>query len=549
MTQGITEDLQRLPIQFPTEIIYKILEFQFYQILQNNTSSITFNYQYFLKSNLLVSKQFYECCVKLIYKYCSFKTPQTFDTFLNSIIKHPKHGELVKVLDFQEFTSIGLGRTGKMNKEIQMVTSTTILNCLQRTPNLSEFLASENIKDDLDVNLLSYLFQNEGFKNLTSLDFCGCSGENFVFNFAEAARLIDHPMPNVKNLSLHDCTDLLNDSIEILLKNLPNLTKLDLTHTQITAKSLNLIPHSANLTHLSLSYCIQLTTRELINFFINHPCITSNQLVWLNLQTDSSKNSVFNNNQLTFVLKMLDCDLYYLNLGGLKVTVENLMYIKKKFLNLKSLSIANNNIDIPDLIEFLTPPSLVPVEELISGSSTSMADLAATANTTNANEKEETEEETTTEAVFQKLEFLNISNNTFINRWSIDNSKFLKCSPYITAFEFSIKVINELQAIGGTIRVRNPDNTTDVWKIYDSLGRRGWLFKVDDEKNQDNVNKIGLTKYNIETGEKIFDILRLPDFLKYVNKKISLSKGVLLNSDPNFGDFERGIYKYYGMKM
>ncbi|KAH3679336.1 hypothetical protein WICMUC_001076 [Wickerhamomyces mucosus] len=504
-------------IQFPSEIIYKILEFQFYQLLQNNTSSITFNYQYFLKSNLVVSRQFYRCSVKIIYKYCSFKTPQTFDNFLNSIIRNPKHGELVKVLDFQEFTSIGLGRTGKMNKEIQMVTSTTILNCLQRTPNLKEFLASENIQGDLDFNLLTYLFQHN-FKHLESLDFCGCSGETFVLNFSQSMEILHSPIKNITNLSLHDCTDLPDNTIEILLKNMPNLSKLDLTHTQVSSKTLNLIPETARLTHLSLGYCIQLTTRELINFFINHPAITSNQLAWLNLQCDSSKNSILNNNQLTFLLKMIDCDLVYMNLGGLNITTDNLMFIKKKFLNLKSLSIANNNIDIPDLMEFLKPPTLKLEDDSIN--------------------------KDYNDGFYQKLEFLDISRNSFINRWSIDNSNFLQCSPSIMAFEFSINVINDIQNIGGSIKLPNEE-----WKVYDSLGRRGWLFKVDQIFNQDNVQKIGLIQYDINTGEKIFNILKLPIFLKCVNKKISLSKGVLFNADPVFGDFERGIYKYYGMKM
>lgn len=507
-------DYKNVYSPFPPEILYKILEFQFFQLMQNNSSSLSGNVQIFLKSNLTINKLFYRLVQKIIYKYCIFKTPQTFDVFLNSITKKPRLGDYVYVLDFQEFTSIGLGRTGKMNKEIQMVTSTTILNCLKKTPYLLEFLASENIKDDLDSNLLNYLFNN--MRYLKSVDFCGCSGEIFVNNFSNI--ILKKPgVFNITNLSLHDCTDLPDWVIEKFLINLPNIKKLDLTHTQVTSKTLSLISKETKLTHLSLAYCIQLTTRELINFFINHPAITSNKLIWLNLQCDSSTNSPINNNQLTFLLKMFDCDFNYLNLGGLDVSFENLMLIKKKFINLKSLLIANNNIDFQSLIEFLKPPEI---------------------------EEDKDEEET----YYQQLEFIDLTKNSYINRWTIDNPNFLNCCPSLMAFELSIKVINELDSIGGSLNnVINGEKIT--WKTYDSGGRRGWLFKVDKFKNQDNSKKLGLVEYDIDTGEKIIPILKLPYFLKLVNKKISLSKGVLFDADEIFGDFERGIYKYYGMKM
>jgi hypothetical protein len=519
---------------FPPEIIYKILEFQFYQLMQNNSSSLSGNVQIFLKSNLTVNMLFYRLVQKIIYRYCIFKTPQTFDVFLDSITKSPGLGEYVSVLDFQEFTSIGLGRTGKMNKEIQMVTSTTILNCLKKTPYLLEFLASENIKDDLDANLLNHLFNN--MKYLKAVDFCGCSGENFVSNF-QSVRLKKPGFENITDVSLHDCTDLPDWVIERLLVNLPNVRKLDLTHTQVTSKTLSLIPTTAKLTHLSLAYCIQLTTRELIHFFINHPAITSSQLVWLNLQCDSSTNSPLNNNQLTFLLKMFDCDFNYLNLGGLEVTFNNLMLIKKKFLNLKSISIANNNIDIHSIIEFLKPPHKTDEN---SESSRSLSSLSTLPPPPPPPEDDD-------ESYYQQIEFIDLSKNAYLSRWTIDNPSFLNCCPSLTAFEFSYNIINELDLIGGVFTHRiNGEKTT--WKAYDSGGRRGWLYKVD-AKNPDNSKKIGLIEYDINTGEKIIPILKLPHFLKLANKKVSLSKGVLFDADEIFGDFERGIYKYYGMKM
>jgi hypothetical protein len=496
-------------LQFPPEIIFKILEFQFYQLMENTTAPVSRNTQFFMRSNLTVSRVFYRCVVKIIYQYCCFKTPHTFDNFLHSILRHGRLGEYVKVLDFQEFTSIGLGRTGKMNKEIQMVTSATILQCLKHTPNSVEFLASENIKDDLDTELLNFLF-NE-MKQLRAVDFCGCSGEIFTSQFDRV--IIKRPgVANITDVSFHDCTDLPSWVLEKVLINLPNLRKLDLTHTQITSKILQLIPYSARLTHLNLSYCIQLTTRELISFFINHPAITGHHLLWLSLQCDNSTNTTLSNNQLTFLLKMFDCDFHYLNLGGLGVSFENLMLIKKKFINLKSLALANSDFTQQEIMEFLTPPL-------------------------NAEDG----------SYHQQLAFLDLSNNRNITRWSLDNPAFLNCSPSLVAFEFNIKIINDIESIGGKLVYRN-GNKKAIWRAYDSGGRRGWLFKVG-PKNEDNTGKIGIIEYDIETGEKLFRIQKLPDFLKYVNKKISMSKGILGDADEVFGDIERGIYKYYGMKM
>ncbi|CDR41436.1 CYFA0S07e02102g1_1 [Cyberlindnera fabianii] len=510
-----TDDLPTL--QFPAEIIFKILEFQLHQIMQNNTVSISTNTQMFIRSNLTVCRVFYRCVVKLIYKYCCFKTPHTFEIFLIAIRNKKRLGEYVQVLDFQEFTSIGLGRTGRMNKEIQMVTSTTILESLKHTPNLVEFLASENIKDDLDTELLEYLF-NE-MHHIRALDFCGCSGELFTTNFNNV--IIKKPgILNITDLSFHDCTDLPTECLEKVISNLPNLRKLDLTHTQITSKSLGLIPHTAQLTHLSLAYCIQLTTRELISFFINHPAITCNQLVWLNLQCDSS-TTLFNNNQLTFLLKMFDCDFKYLNLGGLPVTFNNLMLIKRKFLNLKAIDLTRCSFTQQEIIDFLSPPPPSPSPS--------------------------TELDVKTD-YFQQLLFIGLAQNNNITRWNLDNPQFLNCSKSLVAFEFTMKIINDIEQIGGKLIYGSASNKT-IWKSLDSGGRRGWLFKVDPIKNPDNSKSIGLIEYDIETGEKLFKILKQPEFLKYVNKKISMSKGVLGDANEIFGDLERGIYKYYGMKM
>lgn len=264
---------------------------------------------------------------------------------------------------------------------------------------------------------------------------------------------------------------------------------------------------------------------------------------------------------------MLKCDLYYLNLGGLPISYENLMTIKRKFINLKSLSLAKNNLDVDSITQFLRPPEerRRPSSSamLRSNSTVSLFSYPSTisfsqyheqlnqneANNTRMDAQEEAEEENI--GYYQQLEYLDLSNNRHITRWVVDNPKFLNCCPSLIAFEFSPKLINDIDTnAGGKVVYTDPVTKEKVvWKTYDSLGRRGWLFKTDRVRNFDNEPEMGLVHYDVNTGQKIFKILKLPYFLKLVNKKISSGKGVLSERDEVFGDFERGIYKYYGLKL
>ena len=258
-------------------------------------------------------------------------------------MKYPTLGQFVEFMDFQIFTSIGLGRTGRMNQEIQMVTSKTILQALELTPNLIEFLASENIQDDLDEHVLNYLFNNS--PKLQALDFCGASSESFVSAFQKL--IINDPineldddevvvkssLENLFKISFHDCSNLTPDVFIKILPHLPNLRRLDLTHTSITSTILNTyLPHSIELTHISLAKCSKLTTKDLINFLTNHPAVCNNLLTWLNLQIDSNMVSPLNEVYLYYTLKHLKAEnLRYLNLGGLPLNEKILRLIKVNF--------------------------------------------------------------------------------------------------------------------------------------------------------------------------------------------------------------------------
>lgn len=125
--------------------------------VDNDISSINSNLEKFANTIPLLLKKFHSLSLCFLYKYTIFNRPHSFDKFLHNLITDPTIGKYVEFMDFQQFTSIGLGRTGRMNQEIQMVTYKTISHALSMTPNLLEFLASENIQDDMNVTVFGLL--------------------------------------------------------------------------------------------------------------------------------------------------------------------------------------------------------------------------------------------------------------------------------------------------------------------------------------------------------------------------------------------------------
>ena len=627
------------PSNIPPEIVYEILTYQFKDFMNNDQPSTSEkfneNLRNFVRSNLTVNKTFYHICRILIYKYCNFTTAKRFHSLLSSITEHPELRNIIQVADFQELTSIGLGRSIEMNREIKNLTNDTLLRFINLTKsNLREFLACEHIQGDLDEKIIYALLKPN--KVLSILDFCGCSGVNFTRSFILALRklyptisLTSTPAQsesgnntlttsrNVSTLSLsslsstanpsesspdglqeddltismddmdmeqnpleynyqitclglNDCTDLPSFVVGRILKLLPELQKLDLSHTSIDDNVLlNGMPHLKNLTHLSLANCSQLTPRAVLEFFSHHPAVTDENnsvtLEWLNLSVITHSSS-WNEVHTMFLLKKLcqfghNKTLQYLNIGDLPLhqmttseiaqamrreqgyeadresgtNTENhnnsesifstvvkrnkyyqchdtLIFIKLNFPKLKSLSVKGNNIPIPRLVEFLRP-----LEQSIG-----------------------TEKILETMKEQQKLKFLNISNNSHINKWTIEDPAILTCSNSLVALEISFDAWNRVEKA-------NPDseivavkynrelgkNELIKWRCYKdtSFGRRYFIFKTDPHLNREDYCSVesSLTKFD-EHGNKIIKVYRQPDFLKFAQNKISLSVGLVLKS-------------------
>lgn len=535
-------------LSLPLEILYQIIEIVYYD---DNTTSINSNLENFSKTIPLLLKAINTISLRFLYKYANFNRPHSFDKFLQNLVKYPTLGQFVEFMDFQIFTSIGLGRTGRMNQEIQMVTSKTILQALELTPNLIEFLASENIQDDLDEHVLNYLFNNS--PKLQALDFCGASSESFVSAFQKL--IINDPvneldddevvvkssLENLFKISFHDCSNLTPDVFIKILPHLSNLRRLDLTHTSVTSTILNTyLPHSIELTHISLAKCSKLTTKDLINFLTNHPSVCNNLLTWLNLQIDSNMVSPLNEVYLYYTLKHLKAEnLRYLNLGGLPLNEKILRLIKVSFPRLESLSLSHSSIELNDVSEYL-------------------------------NEN-------------KNIRYLDITGCKKITRWNLTHILKANYDSPLTAIEFDYKLLFELTT-GEFMKILPLQSSNmnllsyetkepEIWKFYDNEGRRSWIYKIvpsDPDYNSilNNNNKAltnaNLTFYDLETGEKIVQRVKKPEFLKYASRKINCSVGYFnLNMvkkknyiqnilKENIWPVEfsqRGIYNYYSLNI
>ena len=504
----------------PLEILYRIIE---YVYVDNDVSSINSNLEKFANTIPLLSKKFHQLSLCFIYKYTIFNRPHSFDKFLHNLEANPVIGKYVEFMDFQQFTSIGLGRTGRMNQEIQMVTSKTIKRALSMTPNLLEFLASENIQDDMDVNVLSYLFNR--LPKMKALDFCGASSEAFAQAFEQLPIAHDADLPMTK-LSLHDCSNLSQDVLVKILTRLTRLKRLDLNHTSITSSILLKLPETIRLTHLSLARCSKLTTKDLIHFLTNHPAISQGSLEWLNLQIDSNVVSPLSDVYLLYTLKHLNApNLKYLNIGGMPINFRILYTIKSKFPQLTSLNISHAlQITLDELNDFMKDNTVIKYLDVTG------------------------------------IKALNKNIVTFLK---------LNFNSNLEALEFDYKSLYDYTSRGDCFRVQRQqqsfleDLTTSpqqpqVWKFYDNEGRRAWIYKIT-EKDYRKLNNSNLVFYDLETGNKIVTKSKKPEFLKYAGRKVNCSIGYYqLNGykDKKFVETcwpvefsQRGIYNYYSLNV
>lgn len=358
--------------------------------------------------------------------------------------QYPALGTLVRRLDFSHFTSVGLGRTKQMNVEIQNLTSKTLLKCLDLLPNLKECLLQEHLEGDISMEVLQKLFQ--GLPNLRAVDFCGCSSQAFSTVFMEAVTTgpgLPLSMPNLKRVSLHECSSLPAAALETLLPRLVNLTHLDLTHTQITDDALFSIPETANVTHLSLSRCTRLRGRNVVRFLTTHPAVCDS-LVYLNLLSDPTRYRLLEEEDVTALLPHLPSSLRSLNLGGARIRSANVPDLLPLTKHLEELGLASADLSAKDINAFFT-------DNHESDKGMECAEHGASA--------------------LRYLDLTKVAQITLVTLFSTSACLLLSQQSYpLQVIEFSDKIISPL-------RERSKNNRSSTGWTVREIGRRGWYVR------------------------------------------------------------------------
>lgn len=396
-----------------------------------------------LVSCLLTSRTLHAATLSVLYRNMTFPHSIIFSKALNHMSQYPALGTLVRRLDFSHFTSVGLGRTKQMNAEIQNLTSRTLLKCLDLLPNLKECLLQEHLEGDLSVDVVRKLFMD--LPNLRAVDFCGCSTQSFSQVFTEALTAgppLPMTLPNLKRLSLHECSTVPAPIFDLLLSRLINLTHLDLTHTQVNDSALFAIPETARITHLSLSRCTRLRSSALVEFLTTHPAVRDS-LVYLNLLTDPTRFRLLEEADLNALLPKLPESLRSLNLGGAKITSDHVPLLVPLTKHLEELGLSSADLSVKDVNSFFarTRQTEAGVEECLPPSTLRYLDLSK------------------------------VPQMTIGTIFNTNTCHLLSERSYpLQVIEFSDKIITPLRERAKTQRV------SVGWTVRD-LGRRGWYVR------------------------------------------------------------------------
>ncbi|KAG0675839.1 hypothetical protein C6P40_001510 [Pichia californica] len=554
------EDLNKLLLPFSLEITEKIISYAYYQdsphvvydyeinnddsdlkiAVSNSAKNITkSNNRYSNLSNLmLVNSKFYHLCIQFQYKYCDFIRSFSFHKFLVNLINNNEIGNYVEFLDFQEFTAIGLGKSKESIFKIPNLTNTTLLKCLKLiSKNLHTLLLNESIDTDINFEILNFIFND--LKNLKNLDFCGCSNVELINYFD---KLIIKNEIKIEKLSFHECLNLPTFIYNKILPFLPNLKRLDLSHTQITLNSLNsFLNKNVKLTHLSLRKCSQLGTFNEFIKFLKNPSICGSiednnlneNLRWLNIQQCFSSD-ILTTERLDLIIDIIinsGINLRYLNLNGFaNLNGDHIIKICENLINLESLSICDINLNLSDLndLNFLNQINLL-----------------------------------------KNLKFLDVSSiiRNFDNlkdlMLTIENVKVFEIKPFLSDNLAHLLILNRNRNnnINNNENNSGNNNREEFWRVYNNKGtsRRCWIHKVKSQlesKLIDNYETdeagVRLVEWDINTGGLILNKVKRVDWLGLACVKINCCENVdYALQDDDFGnDFcVRGLYKYYSLNV
>ncbi|KAH6613368.1 hypothetical protein F5144DRAFT_401810 [Chaetomium tenue] len=336
------------PIErLPTEILSAIINLLALDVPPNGITRRNID----LMSLLLTSRTLHVATLSTLYSRITIPHSRIFQKFLAHISAHPNLGTIVRRLDFCHFNPSQLFLTAAERSKARNLTSETLLQCLELTPHLQEFLGQEYIDDDLDAAVLQKLFLE--LPLLKAIDFCGCTSNSFKESFLS---VLSPNWPRelmVQRLSLHKCLTLPSSVFEVILPRLARLTHLDVAGTRITDTALSSIPPTATITHLNLSKCTLLSARNVIDFLANHPAVKG--LQFLSLATDARSHQAFDAEHVTELLPIFPKTLKSLNLKGSKMAASHIDLLRPLTKHLEELAVGRslslrdvNRLFVPD---------------------------------------------------------------------------------------------------------------------------------------------------------------------------------------------------------
>lgn len=349
--------IERLPVEILSDIIgLLVLDIPPNSLTKRNID---------LMSLLLTSKKIHGATLASLYRQITIPHSIIFKKFLSHVASHAALGTLVRRFDFCHFNPGVVFDTASERSLAQNLTARTLLQALELTPHLQEFLAQEHIDGDLDSHVLRKLFF--GLDRIVALDFCGCSSSSFRSALTDTLTMEDWQGDlNLKRLSLHKCTTLPSSVFETLLPRLPHLTHLDVAGTRITDAALMSIPHTARITHLNLAKCNNLSADAIIEFLTSHPAVAHphpqvpGHLTWLSLSADASTHETFDEDAVTRLLPILPASLKSLSLKGCRMSASHIPALRQLTKYLEELALGRG-LTIIDTNRLFIPDS--PTEE------------------------------------------------------------------------------------------------------------------------------------------------------------------------------------------
>jgi hypothetical protein len=430
-----------------------------------------------LISCLLTSRTLHSATLSVLYRNITIPHSIIFSKFLRHLNDYPALGTIVRRLDFSHFTSIGLGRTKQMNAEIQNLTSKTLLQCLDLLPNLMECLLQEHVENDINAAVVEKIFT--GLPNLRAVDFCGCSSQAFSSSFLDAligSAELPATLPNLKRISLHECSGLSAETFEILLPRLVNVTHLDVTHTQITESALFSLPESARITHLNLSRCSRLSGSQVVKFLTTHPAV-SESLVYLNLMTDASRYRLLEVPDVSALLPHLPSSLRSLNLGGARITSEHVPALIPLTRHLEELGLSTADLSLNDLNSFFIAPQRTTAD----GATESAAWTPPS------------------------LHYLDLTRVPSMSLSALFNPK---ACVLVSPQSVPLEVLELSDKLIAPMRERTKPGRSNGWTVRE-LGRRGWYVREPGERRVDDGSRWwkmgsrwwGMRKIPVAVGE------------------------------------------------